>query len=555
LGPAASTFPDEQGASSRRTLFIDPLNPRPSSATGLLQRRLLSSREILTNSSTFASSLILSSKEILTNSSTFASSLLVAFLLLFLSPAFLQAAPVDLSPPPNALGYADANGNLKAVYKFGEIRFSDGFVLPLRFDFSSERSVELGKNKARSPFGWAGWHCGPLESSAEFYGGKKFIRATLLCSKILFLEQSKDDPNTYHSLGGSWTGKVEGDLLSVTRADGWDLRFQAGQVSSLRTDSGLLIEWQRDDKGRLLAIREKGQPLSGISLQWAAGPDQAPRVAAILGGEKPLASFTYRDDAGAAKDSKDSPPVAGSLSAVTNEASRSGFKFLQKEDSLHLEDQSGRTRLFTWNPANGRLQNDGMNRYRTLGSKTDPAAPKIIEMTNPKGETMARTLDDQGGETVIYPGQRSVTTTKFPQGSPAYGQIHQMIENVQQPKGEPDQKLVLMENTFDEEGKLIKRSWRGDPVKYKSYDYGRIEPVLIPDHATLFDVEEEKSPAKEEPLRVIEYGYDAQKRHVSTLLNGKEVFPKDGRIARRRDDCDDRAARTPGERSLFLREP
>src|SRR5690606_35568490 len=126
---------------------------------------------------------------------------LVAVLIAFVPQAELWAAPVDLSPPRNALGAADENGYVRYVHRFGDLLFSDNFTIPLRFDFSSQRVVDGEK----SDFGWHGWRCGAVESEATFLEDGRLLRIDLLCAKVMILERVEGESGRYLTTDGAWT--------------------------------------------------------------------------------------------------------------------------------------------------------------------------------------------------------------------------------------------------------------------------------------------------------------------------------------------------------------
>ena len=416
-------------------------------------------------------------------------------LLLGLS-SFLKAAPVDLTPPKNALGYTDKDGYLRVVYKFGDLRFSDGFTLPIRFDFSSAR-VDEG-----SEFGWPGWHCGPFEAIADFYGGNEYVKVTLLCSKTLFLKRVADDPATYLSLDGAWTGKVSGEDFSVSREDGWDLQFHKKRVARLRTDSGLVIEWLRDGQGRLAAIREKDDPNSGMSLEW---DHEKARVIGCAVEKKEALRFQYDEK--------------GHLANVYPLPQPNPYRFIQKPGSLRITTPRGKNRLFEWNPQTGKLRSDGLNEYRVLVDKKDRSKGRRIVMTNAKGEQMSRQIDAGKGLTrLIYPSGREIATTRFAGDGPNVGKIRKMEEVLKGPDGQP-RFVLLMSNTYSSRGELLERLWRGNPIQYKLYHEGKVEPALLPKASVEYPILEEQNTEMEE-LRKISYDFE-ESRHTSTAVNGK----------------------------------
>lgn len=457
--------------------------------------------------------------------------LFAAFLLATFAPN-AGAAPVDLTPPKNSLGYADEQGYFRNVQRFGSIRFSDGFELPLRFEFWSGR---LDDPAARSDFGWRGWHCGPLESVAEYYGGEKYLRLTLLCAKVLFLERSADDPTRYRSLDGSWTGLVDAakKTIAVSRADGWRLEFRDRRIANLRTDTGMSIYWQRDPQGRLLAIREVGTPKDqapALEVDWHDG-DPASGYISALTLPKERYEFRFSGDGNAAD--RFLASVAWRDGALTR-----AVAFEQDRNGLQITGLDGSIRRFSWNPATGLLRSDGLNQYRILTAEN---RPDRIEMTTSTGEVLLRQIDagkgtgryrDENGDEIVV---HRVT---------ASGPTHNFIDKIDYlVAGRP---VTVLKNHFDEKsGRLVARDWMGSPRWLEGFRGGALEPTLAPDPEINYRIEQYPAEAKAKgagdaaagahaPTR-IDYRFDDAGRHVGTEIGGQTVlsiaYASDGEYA------------------------
>jgi len=167
---------------------------------------------------------------------------------LLLLPVLAHAAPVDLSPPSNTLGSADRRGHLQFTVALQSADFGDGAKIPVHFTFNSG-------NQATSRYGWDNWTVGILEASVtDTKPGEKQV--TLLCSKKLYFLEQQD--GTWKSRDGAWTGEISGNDFTISRWDGWELKFTHGQVARLTTDGGKVIAWDRDGtpERRVTGIRD-----------------------------------------------------------------------------------------------------------------------------------------------------------------------------------------------------------------------------------------------------------------------------------------------------------
>lgn len=453
---------------------------------------------------------------------------LFGFLISLSLPGILLSAPVDLSPPKNAVGSADGDGYLRYVHRFGDIVFSDNFSIPLRFDFSSRRVVE----GARSEFGWHGWNCGALEATSEIRDDG-FLEVQLLCAKIMLLRPEKDTAGAYLSLDGSWKGTVNGDQVSITREDGWDLRFVLGKVESLRTDKGRTIRWVRDSGGRVIAIQEEGSAEPQLRVSWR---DDGTAKDVSIGHQN--FQFQFAD---------------GYLSAIDwtfSSGQPRRFGVIQKENSLRIQTSKLSDFRFFWNAKSGVLMADGENRYtlqetRAAGRKE---GRRILSMTAADGSVVAHELGNHSGETRFLSSDgRQVVVTRVVSDSAANGAVDR-VEWIRE--GLPP--LVLMKNVFDDEGKILQRLWLGDPVSRHGFDHGKIAPALLPDRETVFPVGEIVAEAAMTMLQfyytdigqlqrvtssdeeVLRFDYDSENRLVLMSVPGRFeksfVYAADGSV-------------------------
>lgn len=412
-------------------------------------------------------------------------------------PAALQSAPVDLSPPKNAVGSADGDGYLRYVHRFGDIVFSDNFSIPLRFDFSSRRIVEGEK----SALGWHGWNCGAMEAVASVRADG-FLEVQLLCAKIMHLLPVRDQAGAFISQDGNWKGTVEPGRISIEREDGWVLRFSEGKVESLRTDKGREIRWTRNERGQLLSIQEEGT-------------------------EAPQLRISMRED-GTAEEVATGPHVYqfhfknGLLSGIEwtleSGAPRS-IDLVQLENSLQIQTSKLNQFRFLWDAKSGLLLGDGENQY-TLRERRLPGqttGQRFLSMKGPDGSVVSHELGSRSPETRFISAEgKETVVTRIVSDDSTNGAVDR-VEWIRE--GEPP--FVLMKNAFDEEGRIIQRLWLGNAVTHTGYDRGAISPALLPDRETIYPVDQIDSEAA---LTRQQFTYTAIGQLERVTSNAEEVL-------------------------------
>lgn len=418
----------------------------------------------------------------------------------------LNAAPVDLSPPRNALGAADENGYVRHVQRFGDLYFSDNFTIPLRFDFSSKRAVDGTK----SDFGWHGWQCGAIESKAVFLDGGRLLRIDLLCAKTMMLGRDPGDPALYRTTDGAWTGVVEGDRIRIEREDGWSLQFLSGRVDRFRTDKGRWILWERDAGGRLEAVREEGAADPSLALEWEEG-----RVSRIVVDRADL-SLAYEDD------------TLASISWQMPDRAAAPCLSVQKPGSLTFVTPTFDTYRYLWDAGTGLVRNDGLHTYSLLSGSLPggSAVSRRLVMKSPDGSTESYVLGSAYGESIVTtPGGREVRTVRVESDGPDNGGIAR-VEWVR-PGQAP---LVLMANIYDGKGKVSRRLWAGEPRKLAGYRGGRIDDALDPDRGMGYDRADLDRVGEDTPVSMIEFAYGDSGALATASVDGKPAveFRYDG---------------------------
>lgn len=431
----------------------------------------------------------------------------VLLLSLLCSFHLIEAAPVDLTPPVNTVGYADHNGHLRYIHRFGDVVFSDAFTLPIRFDFSSRRVVDGDQ----SLFGWHGWACGAIESHAELLQEGKVLQIQLLCAKTMILEKVDGEDGLYRTGDGQWTGHLLGEEISVRRKDGWDLVFESGRVSRLTTDKGRVIRWNRDASGHLLSVHEEGTEKPQLTVVWEDG-----RIS-HLSTELHSFRFQFRDS------------LLSAVEWLSPEGVETRFSCRQSETSLNLETPSLQEYRFSWLADKGIILGDGINRYSLTSRGVPGGGPGVQEltMTRPDGSSASF----QPGEPTGSLRQKDVSgneilTTKVAAEGPSQGGVLK-VEWLR----EDAETQLLTSHTYDEKGKIVERFWYGNLLRHPGYNEGRIDAVLFPDRNFAYDTAELVDGAAMHRIQ-FEYGDDNALKVVSVDQKPTLRFDSDdqGRI-------------------------
>jgi len=408
-----------------------------------------------------------------------------------------HAAPVDLTPPRNSLGYSDKDGKFRYVERFGQLRFSHDFVIPLRFEFWTGRSAQ----EAGSSFGWDGWHCGPLESTVKPYGGDRILEITLLCAKRLYLNRDPADPNLFHSFDREWTGQTDKDRFQVSREAGWELVFLNEQVETLRTDRGAMIRWVRDEAGKLLKIVEEGAETPALEVRWKGGDSASGLVEALVMPDRTIAVEVRPDRKSDRSLFQVSWPEGETLQEVRMERSA---------NSLDMTRRLGAVRRFEWDGETGRIRTDGINTYEVA---VEDEGSATIRMVNASGEEQTRRYDDASQATVVTRPDGFVSALyRVAEKEPGASGVDR-IEF-----GEGAEAKVVMRNYYDSAGRIVRREWGGKPDGLTGYRGGRVEPALNPNPTVVYPVADEADAAAEVTLTTVTFDYDEEGRHIASRV-------------------------------------
>lgn len=367
----------------------------------------------------------------------------VFFLGYILFACALQAEPVDLSAPSGTLGSASSEGYVFIIREIDEVDYGNGLKLPVRIQFKSQP----GKNSA---FLGSGWRIPMLECSSSLYR-EGMMKAELPCGKRLWLFSRKRGSPEYATLDQKWKGVVENRNFTVSRADGWQIKYVDGKLSSIRTDEGRLIQWIYDGK-RITGISEGGNEalkvvldpegkFLGLSINGRNHRieyGQRPRVAEISGQrlvealEPTLVKWEF---------------PGGRTENYNFSVDGERFPVLEITSGEAAENS------YSWHPASGYIRSEGEWRYEVGAIKEKFELP-VLSRTNSQGQREEISVDSRTGVIAKAEdgGSKTITYT-FKAPGPLYNKV-QKVEKVG-----PDGKVqALYTAHYNEMGQLIRET-------------------------------------------------------------------------------------------------
>jgi hypothetical protein len=358
----------------------------------------------------------------------------------------VSANPVDLSAPSNQLGASDLYGNVKVWRELGDVDFGKGVELPLRAEFSSG-------DQGSSPYLGKGWTLPLLESKA-FLKRESMMQVMLLCGKTLYLRRDATTPNKFQTLDKEWTGVMDGDQITISRADGWELQYVQGKLRQLKTDKGRRLTWVYNG-GLATEIREDGNGGTASPLQVVMGDSGIPRGIIVNGKEhrfelekRPI----VKNESGMNVVEQLQPSLA---SWTWPDGKSESYEFAVTPEvvpTLKVTDAEKVATTYTWDPKSGHILSDGMWTYQ-IGEVSKPYDLPRIERTNSKGEKEFTYTDQKAGITdrqTLEDGHR--ITQVFSSPGNLYGKVRKI--EVVDPKGN---KTPLLQLSYDEQGRLYRK--------------------------------------------------------------------------------------------------
>lgn len=350
--------------------------------------------------------------------------LLLSGLLLAVSTG-IQNCRAELSRPPNSLGASNAHGYLQLWREIDEVDFGKGLTQSLTLKFSSEK-------KNPSPYFGSGWWC-PLLESRAYLKREKMLRAELPCGQVIYLRQSKTDPNAYQTPNkkmAAWIDKEKGDITLVGSCCG-EFRYRQGRLYQIKSPEGRLITLTYN--GNVVTeIREEGSAITPFKLVTSSGG--VPTGMYVNGklhtfelGKRPHVENTGGTNVIAGFD----PSLAV---WKFPDGKQETYQFEVQEDvspNLKMADRNNAESNYVWDGATGHIVSDGEWTY-TVGKTVGEFDLPKLRRVNSKGEEEFRYVDTAKGITEVQNLKQGHTITEtFLSSGPLYGKVRKIekIEN------------------------------------------------------------------------------------------------------------------------------
>lgn len=306
-----------------------------------------------------------------------------------------RANQVDLSAPSGTLGYADSRGRALYGLDYQEVDAGDGVKLPLRFLFSSGAV-------AGSDYRWTGWTVPLVESYAKEISDFQY-EVMMICGKKEYFafeyrngaEGGGGDPQTVpgrphvtntttRNQSHTWTATIQGVptdpynyiasdiVLTITRWDGWRLKYVNGKITELTTDGGKLLKWDYSGPvGRLKRIYASATNTTLLRIDYDGTTASAKPTHLVVNGD----SYVLTIDAGHCLKRIQHPDTTADAFDYVNYSA--GFFSLYGrpsnpsggDPSLTHTNRFGFARTLTWSPL-GSIKSDGQWSYEIVPSSS-----------------------------------------------------------------------------------------------------------------------------------------------------------------------------------------
>ncbi len=359
--------------------------------------------------------------------------------------ASMQDGFAQLSRPPNSLGASNAHGYLQIWREIDELDFGNGLTQPLSVKFSSERQNNP------SPYFGAGWWC-PLLESRAYLKRDKMLRAELPCGQVIYLRQSKTDPNAYQTPNKQMAAvidKEKGDITLVGSCCG-EYRYRQGRLYQIKSPEGRLITLIYN--GNVVTeIREEGRANSPFKL--ATTTSGIPTGMYVNG---KLHSFELGKRP-RVENASGTNVIAGFDPTLTMwkfpDGGQETYQFEVDQEvspNLKVTDRENVESNFVWNAATGHVVSDGEWTYE-VGKTAGPIDLPKLRRVNSKGEEEFRYVDMAKGITEVKSLTKGHTVTeKFLSSGPLYGKVRKVDKIVD------GEKVTVLQTGYDEAGRLLR---------------------------------------------------------------------------------------------------
>lgn len=288
--------------------------------------------------------------------------------------------------------------------QLGEIKLSDGTVLPLIIGFRSD-----WETLTPSPHLGSGWLFGLLDS----YFVQRSENAFDMISIDGYTVPFGRDPKAPSILNGAqgWKAEIKGDVVTVWAECGWKLQFTKGKISGITTPKNSVVQIRRDQTGLVNDIVEGTNILlklhrdSATNLTVSLRDDKIIRLRLT---EKPFIESVNGVNVIGARNLAIGNVVKPDLSAISFDYSLSETL----EPRMTVVNEGNLPRLFTWNPSTRIISSDGKWKYDITTSNT-PGYNAKIARTNNAGQQELWHYDQLKGSEAISHASGSQETRFF----------------------------------------------------------------------------------------------------------------------------------------------
>lgn len=376
---------------------------------------------------------------------------------IFTSLAISQSLDVDSPDFRNPYPNVDLFGQLNLVADLGALDGGNNLYLPVQFVFSSAPGI-------RSRFLGSGWTFPLLESRVERLS-ESAIRVVLPSGQLMVLLRRIDDSTSYQTWSGVWRGKMEDTHnFTLSRADGYQMKFVNGRISSLKTELGQTLNWKSGSKGSSEIRDARGSLVLSLSPKDAQDHSRS----LMINGNEFNLSFDKRPMV----QEVESHRFLGRLEESLHEIKKSSA-VVQTYSYAVLDDltpsitrkvpASGGERVFSWNPKSGAILSAGKWIYTVLPTgRADAPFPKISR-SNDQQETESVFSDFYGGKYTETDAKGTINeVTMFTTGL-AQGKIRSIDET------KDGKKTKIYTAQYDEKGRLLRALSEAGEELY-SYD-------------------------------------------------------------------------------------
>jgi len=341
------------------------------------------------------------------------------------------------------LGASNAHGYLQLWREIDVVDFGKGLTQPLTLRFSSERQNNP------SPYFGNGWWCGLLEAKA-YLKRERMLRAELPCGQVVYLRQSKTDPNAYQTPNKQMAAVIDKDDITLVGSCCGEYRYRQGRLFQIKSTDGRLITLTRN--GNLVTeIREEGSAITPFKLVTSsAGIPTGMYVNGKLHtfelGKRPRVENTNGTDVIAGFD----PSLA---LWKFPDGKQETYQFEVGPDvspNLKMTDRDNAESNYVWDGASGHIVSDGEWTY-TVGKMAGPFDLPKLRRVNSKGEEEFRYVDMAKGITEVKNLKQGHTIMEtFLSSGPLYGKVRKVEKVVD------GVKKTIFQAGYDESGKLLR---------------------------------------------------------------------------------------------------